>query len=164
MYIHLYTYMYLCMHVKLLHSCPTLCNPMECSLPGSFVHGISQARRLEWVAISSSRGIFPTQESSPRLLWLLHCRQILYWWATTEALCVCVCVCAHTYMHIYIQMYKIILCKCVKLTILQFWVVSLGLPWTASGISVSNQGWTPDHSNESTEIPGLPGNSLFFNF
>ena len=37
-------------------SCPTLCNPMDCSPPGSFVHGILQARRLEWVAISSSRG------------------------------------------------------------------------------------------------------------
>ena len=37
-------------------SCLTLCNPMDCSLPGSSVHGISQARILEWVAISSSRG------------------------------------------------------------------------------------------------------------
>ena len=30
--------------------CPTLCNPMDCSLPGSSVHGIFQARVLEWVA------------------------------------------------------------------------------------------------------------------
>ena len=37
-------------------SCPTLCDPMECSLPGSSVNGISQAGILEWVAISSSRG------------------------------------------------------------------------------------------------------------
>ena len=37
-------------------SCPTLCNPMGCSLPGSSIHGISQARVLEWVAISFSRG------------------------------------------------------------------------------------------------------------
>ena len=34
----------------------TLCDPMDCSPPGSFVHGISQARMLEWVAISFSRG------------------------------------------------------------------------------------------------------------
>ena len=34
----------------------TLCNPMDCSLPGSSVHGILQARILEWVAISFSRG------------------------------------------------------------------------------------------------------------
>ena len=37
-------------------SLPTLCNPMDCSLPGSSVHGIFQARILEWVAISFSRG------------------------------------------------------------------------------------------------------------
>ena len=37
-------------------SCPTLCDPMDHSLPGSSVHGIPQARILEWVAISSSRG------------------------------------------------------------------------------------------------------------
>ena len=37
-------------------SCPTLCDPMDCRLPGSSVHGILQARTLEWVAISSSRG------------------------------------------------------------------------------------------------------------
>ena len=32
--------------------CPALCDPMDCSLPGSLVHGIFQARVLEWVAIS----------------------------------------------------------------------------------------------------------------
>ena len=37
-------------------SCPTLCNPADCCSPGAFVHGILQARILEWVAISSSRG------------------------------------------------------------------------------------------------------------
>ena len=37
-------------------SCPTLCDPMDCSLPGSSVHEIFQARGLEWVAISFSRG------------------------------------------------------------------------------------------------------------
>ena len=37
-------------------SCPTLCDPMDCSLPGSSIHGLLQARVLEWVAISFSRG------------------------------------------------------------------------------------------------------------
>ena len=37
-------------------SCRTLCNPMDCSLPGSSVHRIFQARILEWVAMPSSRG------------------------------------------------------------------------------------------------------------
>ena len=36
--------------------CPTLCDPMDCSLSGSSVHGIFQARMLEWIAISFSRG------------------------------------------------------------------------------------------------------------
>ena len=39
---------------KLLQSCPTLCDPMDCSLPGFSIHGILQARTLEWVAISFS--------------------------------------------------------------------------------------------------------------
>ena len=42
-----------CMRVH-TQSCPTLWDPMDCSLPGSFVHGIFQARILQWVAISSS--------------------------------------------------------------------------------------------------------------
>ena len=37
-------------------SCPTLCNPMDCSLPGSSIYGIFQAKVLQWVAISFSRG------------------------------------------------------------------------------------------------------------
>ena len=36
--------------------CPTLCNPMDCSLPGSSVRGILQAKIPEWVAIPFSRG------------------------------------------------------------------------------------------------------------
>ena len=43
-----------CMHAMLLQSCPTLCNPMDSSPPGSSVHRILQARILEWVAISFS--------------------------------------------------------------------------------------------------------------
>ena len=41
---------------EVVQSCPTLCNPMDCSPAGSSVHGILQARILEWVAISFSRG------------------------------------------------------------------------------------------------------------
>ena len=42
--------------VLVSQSCPTLCDPMDCSLPGSSVYGILQARILEWVAIPFSRG------------------------------------------------------------------------------------------------------------
>ena len=38
---------------EVAQSCPTFCNPMDCSLPGSTIHGIFQARILEWVAIPS---------------------------------------------------------------------------------------------------------------
>ena len=73
-------------YLKVTQSCLTLCDPMDCSLPSSSVHGILQARVLEWVAISFSRGssrpielaIFPTQGSNSHLLCLLHCRWILY--------------------------------------------------------------------------------------
>ena len=41
---------------EVAQSCPTLCNPVDCSLPGSSVHGFLQARILEWIAISFSRG------------------------------------------------------------------------------------------------------------
>ena len=41
---------------EITQSCPTLCNTMDCSLSGSSVHGIFQARVLEWIAISFSKG------------------------------------------------------------------------------------------------------------
>ena len=55
--------------------CPTLCSTIDCSPPGSSVHGILWARVLEWVVIPFSRGIFPTQGLD---LGLPHCRRILY--------------------------------------------------------------------------------------
>ena len=61
--------------VLVTQSCLTLCDPMDCSLPGSSVHGILQARILEWVASPFSRASFLTQGLN---LQILHCRQILY--------------------------------------------------------------------------------------
>ena len=46
---------------EVAQSCPTLCDPMDCSLPGSSIRGILQARVLEWVAVSFSR-----RSSQPR--------------------------------------------------------------------------------------------------
>ena len=46
---------------KSLQSCPTLCDPMDCSLPGSSIHGIFQARILEWVAIVFSERTKPRE-------------------------------------------------------------------------------------------------------
>ena len=61
-----------CMPAKLFQLCPILCNPMDCSTPASFVHGILQARILKGGCTLLQR-IFPTQELN---LWLLHLLQV----------------------------------------------------------------------------------------
>ena len=63
-------------------SCPTLCKPIDCSPPGSSVHGVLQARTLEWVAIFSSRG-----SSRPRDGIRVDCmgRRVLYHTTTWKA-------------------------------------------------------------------------------
>ena len=63
----------LCVSVTWL--CPTLCDPMDCSLPGSSIHGILQAKNTRVGSHSLLQGIFPTQGLNPGLL---HCRRILY--------------------------------------------------------------------------------------
>ena len=67
----------LCLVVQL---CPTLCDPMDFSSPGSSTHGILQARIMEWVSHAHLQGIFPIQGSNPVLP---HCRQMLYHLFTT---------------------------------------------------------------------------------
>ena len=68
---------------EVAQSCPTHCDPVDCSLPGSFLHGILQARILEWVAISFSRG-----SSQPRNRTRVSCiaGRCFNLWATREAL------------------------------------------------------------------------------
>ena len=50
--------------VIVTQSCPTLCNPMDCSPPGSSVHGIPQARIMEWVSMSFLRGSAQPRDQS----------------------------------------------------------------------------------------------------
>ena len=72
-----------CMKVKseseseVTQSCPTLCDPVDCSPPGSSVHGLLQARILEWSCHTLLQGIFKTQGSNPHLL------HLLYWQASS---------------------------------------------------------------------------------
>ena len=61
-----------CTHAQSFQACPTFCDPMDCSPPASAVHGLLQARILEWAVMPLLQGIFPTQGSSPRLLHLLQ--------------------------------------------------------------------------------------------
>ena len=63
---------YHCVCVHMLSYFQLFCNPMDCSRPGSSVHGISQARILEWGAISSSRGSSWSRELNPCLFCHLH--------------------------------------------------------------------------------------------
>ena len=68
----------MCVHAKSIQSCPTLCDPMDYSLPGCFVRGILQARILEWVAISFTRGSSRPRDPTRVSLCHLRCRRVLY--------------------------------------------------------------------------------------
>ena len=63
------------MKALVAQSCQIICNLMDWSPQGSSLHGILQARILEWVAIHLLQRIFPTQAENPGLP---HCRKILY--------------------------------------------------------------------------------------
>ena len=89
--------------------CLTLCNPTDCSLPGSSVHGTFQVRILEWVAISFSRG----SSWSGSNLHLLHCGvdSILTESPEHSYVCVCMRVCVCFELNLRRSLYMI---KCFK--------------------------------------------------
>ena len=68
-------------------SCLTLCNPMDCSMPGSSIHGILQARTLEWVAMLSSRGSSQSRDrtqascSAGRYFTIWAAREVQEYWS-----------------------------------------------------------------------------------
>ena len=66
-------------------SCPTLCDPVGCSPPGSSVHGILQTTTLEWVAISFSRGSSWSRDRARVSCVSCTGRWVLYHWASREA-------------------------------------------------------------------------------
>ena len=83
-----------CWRTKILHVagmlnlCPTLCNPMDSSPPGSFIPGIFQAKILEWVATSYSRGSSQTRDWTHVSYISCVGRQVLYHSCTWGAPCV----------------------------------------------------------------------------
>ena len=88
-------YIYIC--AQFSQSCPTLCDPIDCSLPGSSLHGDSPGRNTGVGCHALLQGISPTQGSNPGL-W--HCRRSLYHLSHQEAhICVCVCVCVCIYIY-----------------------------------------------------------------
>ena len=88
---------------KSLQSCPTLCHPKDHRPPGFSVHGIFQARILEWVAILFSRGSPNTEIElgSPAL----QADALPSEPSRKHYMCVCVCVCVCVYTHICIFIY-----------------------------------------------------------
>ena len=91
-------------------SCPTLCNLMNCSLPGSSIYGIFLAKIWEWVAISSSRGSSWPRDQTPVSCVTCTGRQVLYHWTTTlksttfqlkkkYTLIYCLLFCSYTVTH-----------------------------------------------------------------
>ena len=80
------SFIQICMHAKSFQSCPTLCDPLDCSPLGSSVHGILQARILEWVALPFSRGSSLPRDQIHVSCIAGRCSPV---WATREAqLCV----------------------------------------------------------------------------
>jgi len=99
-----YFFIYVCVHAKLLQFCPTLCDSMDCSPPGSSVHGILQARMLEWVAIPFSRGSSPPWDQT-----CISCVFCIAGRSFTTAPpgkpVYMIYIYIHTYIYIYICMY-----------------------------------------------------------
>ena len=130
-YMHIHTQPYLHTHKCVpsqLQSRVALCDPMGCSPPGSSVHGISQARILEWAAISSSRESSRPRDGTRNPLCLLHWQGGFFSTSTTwedpprpadthihthtftythTYLCIyvhaCTCIYIHVYTHTYVQ-------------------------------------------------------------
>ena len=112
----LYTYVYACVRAKLLQSCRALCSPMDCSPPGSSVHGNSPGKNTTVGYHVLLQGIFPTQGLNPGLP---HCRQILYQLSFQGSPCM--------YIHVYKFAYNISPIDLV------FPIVCVLLSWGLSG-------------------------------
>ena len=82
-----------CLHAKSPQSCLTLCNPTDCSLPGSSVHEDSPDKNTELGCHALLQGIFPTQGSSPSLM----SPTLTGMFFTYVCVCVCVLGCLYIY-------------------------------------------------------------------
>ena len=113
----MFVYTLLYVYVSCAQSCLTLCDPMDYSLPGFSVHGISQARILEQFAISSFRGtsgprVEPTSQNLLHWRWILNLltyQGTLHTHTHTHTLvleCVCVCVCVCTHLRYRIDIFR----------------------------------------------------------
>ena len=130
---------------EVAQSCPTLCDPMDCSLPGSSIHQIFQARILKWVAISFSRRTFQPRDWT-QVSHIVGRRFTI--WATREAQPM------YTYILKAIFLAIHVLC-CVKL--LQS-CPTLTAPWTVAWQASLSMGFSRQEywSELSFLTPGYP--------
>ena len=106
--------MYECSVTK---SCPTLCNPMDCSPPGSSIHRVSQSRIPEWVAISFSTGSCQSRDQTHVVSWV-SCVGLRFLYQLSHGksseffhkVSVCFLAADFTYMTISLEMVKVLLC------------------------------------------------------
>ena len=84
----IYVYVCVCVQVSAC-SVVSLCDPIDCSPPGPSVHGILQARTLEWVAISSPRGSFQPRSALQADFFFYH----LSHQGSPKYICILICVC-----------------------------------------------------------------------
>ena len=115
---HIYIYIHIYMKwSEFAQSCPTLCDPMDCSPPGSSVHGIFQARVLEWVAISFYRGSSWPRDRT-RVSHIVGRRFTV--WATHTHIYIGIYAyrfTCNTHTHTYIHIHTHYICLCVYIYI-----------------------------------------------
>ena len=171
------------MKVKVAQLCLTLCNPRDCSLPWFSIHGISQARILEWVAISLStgssqprdwyKGPIPTSlpsgplaSSCPRT-WGLHPGTELYWKAVRLVYISCSVKSPFVFNHLDISIYIFQIQLCIFGVIfdsslfLRGGVLSPSVQFSHSVVSDSLQPHELQHARPPcpSPIPGVHSNS-----
>ena len=113
---------YVCMLCLVVQLYPTPWDTLHCSPPGYTVHGIFQARILEWVAISFSRGSSQTRDQNSVFCVSCIAGGFFTCWAIPYIMCICVCVCI--YIHIFGISIKMFLEKVLQ-WLPSFWTLGL---------------------------------------
>ena len=125
-YVYMYMSIYSCVHAQSLQSCPTFWDPMDCSPPGSFVHGNSPGKNTGVGCHALLQGIFPRDRIciswgscfTNRFFTSKPLGSPVY---IDVCVCVCVCVCAgNVYAYVCVFLYRYTCCTYVKCTYLKW--------------------------------------------
>ena len=107
--------------------CPSLCGPMDCSPPGSSVHGIIQARILEWVTIFSSRWCSPARDPTC-VSWFD--RWFLYHWVTWKPYNVGIIFSFSSLLLLLLIFLSVFICLCV----IASQIITKATPWSKENL------------------------------